>query len=51
MAVNVLIPLQRADSNESQNVVMSSYDTGLSTINDVKKQKDQSQSLWHQVTV
>jgi len=33
------------ESGESRNVVMSSYDIGLSTVDDVKKQKDQSQSL------
>ena len=32
------------ENGESRNVVMASYDTGLSTVDDVKKRKDQSQS-------
>jgi hypothetical protein len=37
--------LRRLESSERQSVVMASYNIGSSTLDDIKKQKDQLQSF------
>jgi len=51
MTPQALLIIRRLDNGRNWSVVIALYNTGLSTVYDVKKQMDLYSHFWHQVKV